>query len=104
MDPQAIAISSVIAVLVTEGMEIIKQSKHFQRINQGSETLNRYLGMAIAFLSGLGVHIHFDVQTGQLLVTGLFAAAVGHAFVQWAQQQAYYRLVIRSDKTVSSKP
>lgn len=96
MDPTALSTGALLSVLCTEFIEVIKQSKYVTTITKDTDKANRILGAVVAFLTGLGIHLHFDSVTGQLIVSGLLTASVGHAFLQWAQQQAYYRLVVKA--------
>ena len=85
----------LVSVLMTEVVQMVKQSDHFKWFTMETEKANRLLGILVAFLTGLGIHMQFDVVSGQLVVTGLVPAVLGHAALQWAQQQVYYRLLVK---------
>jgi hypothetical protein len=84
----------LVSVLMTELVQMVKASSHFKWFTMETEKANRVLGIVVAFLSGVGIHLQFDMATGQLIVTGLVPALLGHAALQWAQQQVYYRLLV----------
>lgn len=90
-----LAAGATVSVLVVEVFELLKQTPSFKWITTETATVNRYLGFVLAFLSGLGIHYQFDQTTGTLVIQGLAWASIGHAAMQWAQQQLYYRLVVK---------
>lgn len=93
MDFQTVGDGAVAAVLVSEFIELLKTSPRFAWLTAQTDRANRVVGAIFAFLTGLGIHFHYE--HGTLIVSGLAAAALGHALVQWAQQQVYYRLVVK---------
>jgi hypothetical protein len=96
VDADHLGTGAVVAVASAEIIQIIKTSglKMFAWINVDSQTVNRVVGGLVAFITGLGISWSYDAATGTLVVNGLLAASISHAFIQWAQMQAYYRLVI----------
>lgn len=96
MDVTTVGDGAVAAVLVSEFIELLKTSPRFKWLNEQTDRANRVLGAVAAFLTGLGIHVQFE--HGTLIISGLAAAALGHALVQWAQQQLYYRLVVKQQK------
>lgn len=84
----------IAAVIVSEVFELVKRTSFLRFINCDTETLNRVLGGLIAFATGLGLQVHFDRETGDLLIRGLLLSSVWHGFGQWAAQQIYYRLAV----------
>jgi len=102
MNPNEIGSGAVVAVLVAELMEMAKRSPRFLAMNINTESLNRFVGGAAAFASGLGLQFQFDAAHGQLVVNGLVASGIIHGFAQWAAQQAYYRLAIQKGPRIEA--
>lgn len=92
MDPSQLGSGAIISVLVVEVIQMVKQSPKFKQFSFITTDANRYLGLGLAFASSLGINVTF--HAGTLIVTGLVWATIGHAALQWAQQQAYYRLFV----------
>ena len=93
LDPTTIEAGATAAVVVSEIMELLKTTAAFKWLTKDSEKVNRLVAMGAAFLTGLGIHFQFD--HGTLIVTGLASASIGHAILQWDQQQVYYRVVVK---------
>jgi hypothetical protein len=87
-----------LALISTYALQWLKASKFFPWLTMETQTLNRIVGIAIAFLTSVGVLVSFDHVAGVLTVTGLTLANLGHAVIrfgqQWTFQQASYRLVV----------
>lgn len=96
VDANHLGTGAVVAVASAELIEFAKRSglRMFNWLNGDTQNLNRVVGGLVAFLTGLGISWNYDPHTGTLVINGLLAASVSHAFVQWVQQQVYYRLVI----------
>lgn len=92
MDPSQLGSGAIISVLAVELIQIVKQSPKFKQFNYITSDANRYLGLVLAFVSSLGINVTF--HDGTLIVTGLVWATILHAGLQWAQQQAYYRMFV----------
>lgn len=84
------ASSMVVAVI-----QWLKNTKMIPFINQHSAKLNRTLSWAAAFISGAGLHYHYEASTGTLVLTGLTAAAFGHAIWDTAQSYALQWLIYK---------
>lgn len=96
MNPEELGSGAVVAVLVSEFMEMMKRSNKFPWMTQRTDMVNRLIGGGAAFLSGLGLQWQFDPVAGKFVLEGLFVSSIVHAFAQWAGQQAYYRLALHS--------
>lgn len=98
--PELMWTSASTAVIVSEVIEIAKKLKWIP-IDWTTEGVNRFVGAIAAFLTGLGLQFHFDAATGQLVVTGLFFSSIAQGVIQWATQQAYYRIVVKSKSPIT---
>lgn len=87
-----------LAVLSSEAIEALKRSSWFPWLHAESDKLNRMAGAIAACSAGLGLSFHYDPTAHQLLVNGLAWSAIGRAVMQWAIQQAYYRLGVQKQK------
>lgn len=103
INPGEVGSGAVVAVMVSEAIEIIKKSPRFGWLTCDSETLNRVVGGVAAFLSGLGLQFHFDAETGRLVIEGLLTSSMIHGAAQWAAQQAYYRVAMRPEPHCTHK-
>jgi hypothetical protein len=87
-----------LAVISTYVLQWLKQSKLFPWLTVETQTLNRWAGIAIAFLSSVGVLVTFDHAAGVLTISGLTAANLLHVAAritqQWVMQQVAYRTVV----------
>ncbi len=76
-----------------------KESKLVPFVNAHSAGLNRFLGWAIAFFSGAGIHYTFNGDAGVLTVTGLSAGVIIHTATitckQYAAQWLIYRGIVK---------
>jgi len=86
--------SVVVAVIVTELIEILKRAG-WCPLGYDTDKLNRVVGAACAFLTGIGLQFQFDAVTGRLVIDGLLATGLLHGVAQWATQMAYYRLAVK---------
>jgi len=85
-----------IAILVSFGLQALKKSKAFPWITTETQTVNRWVSIAAAFCTGVGIFASWD--HGTLTVSGLTGANLIHALTrgveQWAFQTTAYRAVI----------
>ena len=88
--------ASTLAVSI---IQWLKESKFVPFINQHSAGLNRFLGWAIAFFSGAGIHYTFNGDAGVLTVTGLSLGVIIHTATitckQYAAQWLIYRGIVK---------
>lgn len=102
MDPKSLGVEVLVAVLCSEAIQMVKISSWFPWFTMETGKANRYLGLAVAFFAGLGIHVSSS-GNGTYIITGLAWASIGHALLQWAQQQAYYRLTMNKQTLNSVK-
>ena len=55
----------------------------------------RFIGAAVAFLSGIGISFAFDAQTGQLVVSGLLATSLMNGVRQFFMQEFVYHAALK---------
>ncbi len=95
MQDTALGNQFALALISTYALQWLKQSKLFPWLTVETQTLNRLVGAAIAFLSSVGILVSFDHVAGVLTVSGLTVANLLHAgarfLQQWAFQQAAYK-------------
>ena len=95
MQDTALGNQFALALISTYALQWLKQSKLFPWMTVETQTLNRLVGAAIAFLSSVGILVSFDHVAGVLTVSGLTVANLLHAgarfLQQWAFQQAAYK-------------
>jgi hypothetical protein len=104
MDPAASTLSSLVATQVTVSalivyaLEYLKKAKWFPWLTMDTKSLNRLVGALLAALAAVGIHAEFNAQAGTLLVTGLTAWGLMHAFFDlarsWVFQQVIYDAVL----------
>ena len=73
----------------------LKNTKLVPFMNQNSAGLNRFVGWFAAFVSGAGLHYHYEASTGTLTLTGLTAAAIVHTGWDTVQSYAAQWLIYR---------
>jgi hypothetical protein len=87
-----------IAVITTYVFQLIKKSRWFPWITVETQTVNRTIGVVVAFGASIGVVATFDHTAGVLTITGLTIAGIGHGVArfiqQWALQQIAYKNLI----------
>lgn len=99
--------SPTVALLVSVGMQVLKNSPIMPWISRDTGKVNAWIGGALAFLSSLGIATTFDWNAE----TGQFAAGFSgnawellhvllHFPVQWAQQQVWYKMAIVPAETL----
>ena len=95
MQDTALGDQFALALISTYALQWLKQSKFFPWLTVETQTLNRLVGAAIAFLSSVVILVSFDHVAGVLTVSGLTVANLLHAgarfLQQWAFQQAAYK-------------
>lgn len=84
------------AIFVSFIMQWVKKSRFFPWLTVETETLNYWVSVIIAFLTGIGIFVTWS--QGTLTISGLTATNIGHALVrgveQWAFQTTAYRALI----------
>lgn len=99
MEQHELASGAVVAVIVSELIELAKRLK-WVPLDCDTESLNRKVGVVAAFLTGLGLQFQFDAASGVLVVKGLLLSSVVQGIIQWASQQAYFRFAIKPHPVV----
>lgn len=89
------------SAMVIYFLQTLKKSSWFPWLTAETKTLNRLVGFLGAGLTAVGIHFAFDVQQGQLLITGLTFSGLLHGAWHWAQQYALQQLAY--DAAVASK-
>lgn len=88
------------SAMVVSVIQWLKNTKWVPFVNQHSAGLNRVLSWLAAFVSGVGIHYHYDATVGALTITGLTAGAIVHtgwdATQQYAAQWLIYRGILKS--------
>ena len=98
MDPSHLETGAILAIVSTELLQWANGSAWFPWLTAETQAANRLVSSVIAFAVGLGIGVHFDPVSGTLTITGLLTSGIAHGFAQYAQQQIYYRLVVKSSE------
>ena len=94
MEHGELGTGAVIAVLVSEVIEMCKRFG-WCPLSYDTAKTNRAVGAVAAFITGIGINITFEPETGTLMVSGLLLSTLTHGVAQWCGQMAYYRLAIK---------
>lgn len=92
---------ATIAIIVSFGLQWVKKSQYFPWITTKTENVNKWVSIAIAFFTGVGIFATWD--HGTLTITGLTASNALHAITrgiqQWVFQTTAYRTLIAPPPT-----
>ena len=83
----------VVAWLVTQAVQWLKRASGLPWISAKTDTLNKIVGIVLAFFASLGIMFQFDPQAGTLLVTGLTASTILAGIWTWVQQVVLQQII-----------
>ena len=85
----------VVAWVVTQAVQWAKRASGLPWISAKTDTLNKIVGIVLAFFSSLGIIFTFDPQAGTLLVTGLTLTTLLTGIWTWVQQVVLQQIIYR---------
>lgn len=89
-----------VAMVVSYGLERLKQWQRIPWVTQETAKLNRILAAGAAAAAAVGIHASFSQEAGVLTITGLTLAGIAHFGWQWLSsfvfQELTYRVAIKN--------
>lgn len=80
------------SAIVIYALEALKQSAWVPWITVDTRRLNRWLAVVGSGAAALGIHFVFDVEAGQIIISGLTPSGIAHGLWHWAEQYALTQL------------
>jgi hypothetical protein len=107
VDPQILQSQAFYAGVASLLFEKAKDSKYIPMINCDSEKLNKFIGIAIAFITAMGITMKysytaeglFTLTVSNLTFWGIFNSLKTWGFQYMLQQVAYKNVIKKTVKT-----
>ena len=85
----------VMAWVVTQAIQRLKRWKDLPWMTARTDTVNRIVGIILAFFASLGIMFTFDPEAGTLVVSGLTLSTVLAGVWTWVQQVVLQQIIYR---------
>ena len=85
----------VVAWLVTQVVQWLKRASGLPWITAKTDTLNKLVGVVLAFFASLGIMFTFDPEAGTLIVSGLTVGTIVTGIWTWVQQVVLQQIIYR---------
>lgn len=92
------------AAIITFAINILKNSSWFPWLSVETEKLNRLAAILLSGIATVGIHVSFDSNAHQLLITGLslttIAVGLYHWLVQFVYTHGWFKATSASDQVL----